>query len=80
MRAEGTIARPVLSVIIFSRPLQAVWKKQEDKELMIIAKTHNFCNWTLIATELGVSLFLDYSYWVWQSKSTAHVDAVGYSL
>ncbi|CAI8018795.1 Myb-like protein L [Geodia barretti] len=34
---------------------KAVWKKQEDKELMIIAKTHNFCNWTLIATELGTN-------------------------
>jgi hypothetical protein len=37
---------------------KVVWKKKEDKELMIIAKTHNFCNWTLIATELGVSLSL----------------------
>lgn len=31
----------------------AKWTKAEDKKLLIAAKRHKFCNWDLVAKELG---------------------------
>ena len=46
---------PSLSLFLFSFLFQSAWKKQEDKQLMKVAKKHDFCNWALIAADLGVS-------------------------
>ena len=44
-----------LSLCSCSLFFQSAWKKQEDKQLMKVAKKHDFCNWALIAADLGVS-------------------------